>query len=102
MKIFLLLTKKGLTHTQTIADFFKIWSGVVLLAEKTEHSGEKNYTALKRVENWNNIKVPVFFVGLVASFILLALKGFYTTNNSSISNFSLVFYKTFFTKGTRK
>lgn len=42
-----------------LEDFTKTWSGVVLLAEIDEKSGEKNYTLKRRNEILSNIRIPL-------------------------------------------
>ncbi len=51
-------TQKGWVKDK-LEDFTKTWSGVVLLAETDEKSGEKNYTTKRRDEILRNIRIPV-------------------------------------------
>ncbi len=51
-------TQKGWVKDK-LEDFTKNWSGVVLLAETDEKSGEKNYTTKRRDEILRNIRIPV-------------------------------------------
>jgi len=51
--------------------FFQKWKGVILIAEKRENSGEKNYFANYRKEFLKRMTMPiVFFIGLL---IILSL-----------------------------
>lgn len=52
----------------TIEQFNQLYSGLVLLAEKKESSGEVDYIQKRRKEVIDNLRFPVFFIG---SFILL-------------------------------
>jgi uncharacterized membrane protein len=61
-------TQKGWVKDK-LENFTKTWSGVVLLAETDEKSGEKNYTTKRRDEILRNIRIPVA-VSLIA-FIFL-------------------------------
>jgi uncharacterized membrane protein len=54
-----------------IEDFTKTWSGVVLLAEKDEKSGEKNYSFKRNAEFLQKIRVPAAIILIVI--LLLAL-----------------------------
>ncbi|MCL2098113.1 MAG: cysteine peptidase family C39 domain-containing protein [Bacteroidales bacterium] len=62
---------KGKSSFIPVEDFLKIWSGVVLVVEKNEHSGEKNYSANLRKEwattlfSFGLLLLP-FFLGIVA------------------------------------
>jgi uncharacterized membrane protein len=51
-------TQKGWVKDK-LEDFTKTWSGVVLLAETDEKSGEKNYTAKRQNEILSNIRIPL-------------------------------------------
>jgi uncharacterized membrane protein len=59
----------SLRVTEPIIDFSKHWSGVVLLTEKNEKSGEVEYKANRLKEIVNNIKL----IFVVLSLILIAL-----------------------------
>jgi uncharacterized membrane protein len=73
-------TGGGKTLNKTIEQFLQEWSGVALLAEATEQSGEKNYKQTRRWEILKSLKFPsVMFI--VLAFTLLAINH----NNNSIS-----------------
>jgi uncharacterized membrane protein len=65
-------TQKGWINSK-LEDFTKTWSGVVLLAETDEKSGEKNYTSNRRNEILSNIRIPiaVSIVGLIFLYFIL-------------------------------
>ncbi len=62
----------GQRQTETLEQFQTHWSGVVLLAEKTELSGEVNYAAHRRIEWLNALRLPLV-VAAVGLLLLLAL-----------------------------
>lgn len=49
--------------TESLTDFEKNWSGVVLLAETDELSGEENYTLHRREEILENLRGPLVWIG---------------------------------------
>ncbi len=59
-------------QTETLEQFQQHWSGVVLLAEKTEQSGEADYATLRRNERLNALRLP-FAVASIGLLLLLAL-----------------------------
>lgn len=61
-------TQKGWVNDK-LDEFTKTWSGVVLLAETDEKSGEKNYTLKRRNEILSNIRIPIA-VSIVALIFL--------------------------------
>jgi uncharacterized membrane protein len=82
-------TQKGWVKDK-LEDFTKTWSGVVLLAESDEKSGEKNYTSKRRNEILSNIRIPIaisiislvflYFIltaplASTQTYILMGLKG---------------------------
>ncbi|MBY0477001.1 MAG: thioredoxin domain-containing protein [Chitinophagaceae bacterium] len=71
------------TVTTNRDEFLKNWSGVSLLAEKTEQSGEKDYKANRKKEMWENLRLPF----LIATVIILLF--FSITNGSTFSYFLL-------------
>ncbi|WP_153798437.1 vitamin K epoxide reductase family protein [Foetidibacter luteolus] len=71
-----------------MADFLLYWDGVMLAAEATAQSGEKDYKALLQKEKLGHYKIPGLVVGLVlllstrASFVFLTnveTEGLYFT-----------------------
>lgn len=50
-------------HHLKIEEFKKIYSGSILLAEKDEGSGEKDYSAKRRKEIINSIRIPMVIAG---------------------------------------
>lgn len=65
-------TQKGWVNDK-LEEFTKTWSGVVLLAETDEKSGEKNYTSKRRNEILSNLRIPiaVSIVALVFFYFIL-------------------------------
>ncbi len=61
-------TQKGWVNDK-LEEFTRSWSGVVLLAETDEKSGEKKYTTKRREEILRNIRIPIAVTLL--SFIFL-------------------------------
>ncbi len=57
------------TLTKKRDAFLKEWSGVTLLAEKTNQSGEKNYSINRKKESIENLRMPL----LAASFLGIIL-----------------------------
>jgi len=55
------------------SDFLKGWSGVALIAEKTENSGENNYAVNRKKEKVEQSKLPV----LITSVLVLILFSFF-------------------------
>jgi len=55
-------TQQGKVVNTPISDFLKIWEGVVLLAEATKQSGEKNYKYNKHKEILRALKIPALLV----------------------------------------
>jgi len=55
------------------SDFLKNWSGVALLAEKTENSGEHNYAVNRKKEQLQQIKLPA----LIGTVLLLIFLSFF-------------------------
>ena len=52
-------------------EFFKIWSGIVLMAQPCNESGEPDYILHKQKENINNIKNYVAGISLVIAFFIV-------------------------------
>lgn len=50
-------------HTETLEEFSKHWSGVVLLAEKTGQSGEADYAISRQREIIENLRWPLILTG---------------------------------------
>jgi len=50
-------------------EFFKIWTGLVVLAMPDEHSGEQGYKAKRKAEILDNLRMPIIFL----SFFLLTI-----------------------------
>ncbi len=82
-------TQKGWVNDR-LEDFTKTWSGVVLLAETTVDSGEKNFAKIRNTELLNALRIPlaislfcmvlIFFIfkapiQLLQVYILLGLKA---------------------------
>ncbi len=67
-------TQKGWVKDK-LEEFTKTWTGVVLLAETDEKSGEKNYTSQRRNEILNNIRIPVAISIIVLVFLYFILQA---------------------------
>jgi uncharacterized membrane protein len=63
------ISKSGLEKTFTLIEFVKLWTGVVLLIETNNKSGEKNYHLNKKTDLIQTARVP--FIALSSLFILL-------------------------------
>lgn len=73
----------GKTVKQSISEFQSDFSGIVLLAEAGENSGEKNYSASKRKEVRKRVGILVSFVAVA---ILPAISIFqFAGNNAPLS-----------------
>ncbi|NBA88716.1 thioredoxin domain-containing protein [Emticicia sp. CRIBPO] len=62
-------TQKGWIKSQ-YSDFIRDWSGIVLLAEVDEKSGEKNYLEKKRLQDLQNLRIPAALSILIISLLL--------------------------------
>lgn len=67
-------TQKGWVNSK-LEEFTNTWSGVVLLAETDEQSGEKNYTHKRRQEILSNIRIPIAIGLLVLVFLFFVLQA---------------------------
>lgn len=76
-----------LTH-KPINDFLQEWSGVTLLAEQGEHSGEKAYKQSRKKELLQSLKLPLI-ISIVVAFCTSALVYQYT-NSFVFPAFSLL------------
>ena len=58
-------------------DFYRLWSGIVLVAEATEQSGEKDYQHKRKQEQLASLRIPTFIL-LLSSIVFLSIlqKGF--------------------------
>jgi len=72
---------KGKTASMPLEDFLEKWSGVVLLAEAEEHTGEKNYKA----NVWKERATALFSLGLLALPFIL---GIFAIANSALFGIS--------------
>jgi len=52
--------------TELITEFVKDWSGIVLIAEKYDHSGEENYALLRRRERLRQNRISLALFGCLA------------------------------------
>ncbi|AQG78831.1 vitamin K epoxide reductase family protein [Spirosoma montaniterrae] len=61
--------------SQSLTEFEKHWSGVVLLAEATDQSGEADYVENRKRERLNNLRGPAVLTGalLVLLFVMLSV-----------------------------
>ena len=67
-------TQKGWVKDK-LEDFTKTWSGVVLLAETDEKSGEKNYTSKRRNDILRNIRIPLAVILLTFTFLFFIINA---------------------------
>ncbi len=67
-------TQKGWVNDK-LEEFTKTWSGVVLLAETDEKSGEKNYDSKRRNEILSNIRIPIAVSIIALVFFYFILKA---------------------------
>jgi uncharacterized membrane protein len=67
-------TQKGWVNSK-LEEFTNTWSGVVLLAETDEQSGEKNYTQKRREEILSTIRVSLAIGLLVLIFLFFVLQA---------------------------
>ncbi len=65
-------TANGRT-TESLTDFERKWSGVVLLAETNEQSGEIDYTLHRRHEILDELRAPFLLAGAVLIFLFAIL-----------------------------
>lgn len=80
------INTKGKKEQQTKEAFLKEWSGVVLLAEGSEISGEKDHAQKKRKELLQNARIPFI---ILACFLLCAGFFFSTFQPFNFSTFLL-------------
>lgn len=69
------------TLNKTIKEFLQEWSGVILLAEANEYSGEKNYKQSRKKEIFQSSKLP-FVIAIVLAFA--AFSTIYQYNHSKV------------------
>jgi thiol-disulfide isomerase/thioredoxin len=81
--------------TITREDFLKSWTGIYLIAETTEHSGEKAYQENKR-KAFINALVPVSFFLLLFTFSLLFIYRTINANLASIAFNTTAIYLQYF------
>jgi uncharacterized membrane protein len=67
-------TQKGWVNDK-LEEFTKTWSGVVLLAETDEKSGEKNYHQKRKKEILSNIRIPIAIGLIVLIFLFFILRA---------------------------
>ena len=46
------------THTLSLEEFSKQWTGIVLIAEPSSSAGEVNYAAKRKQERWKHLRLP--------------------------------------------
>ncbi|MGN6163906.1 MAG: cysteine peptidase family C39 domain-containing protein, partial [Flavisolibacter sp.] len=63
------IDEKGKKQAKPKEEFIKDWSRVVLLAETTETSGQKNYGSERKIELLENLRIPA----IILSSLLLAI-----------------------------
>lgn len=56
-------------------EFMKMWTGVLLMAEPNEHSGEPDYETHKTKENRNQVKTYVLILGLAMAFVFACISS---------------------------
>ncbi|UTA68047.1 cysteine peptidase family C39 domain-containing protein [Emticicia sp. 21SJ11W-3] len=77
-------------YNQTPEEFYKVWSGYVLIAEPDENSGEKDYRLKRRVSLLNTLRIPTI--------VILALLVLVTGIASFEGSLPWLFYAYTFTK----
>lgn len=81
------ISEAGIKNEETKEAFFKLWTGVVLLPEATDKSGEKEY-ALNRRKQWiAKLRLPIVVIVCVAIICWLVYN-----NSSNISIRPIAFY----------
>ena len=58
--------------TIPISDFLKIWTGVILLAEADQSSGEKGFKNNRRIILFKKLRIPAFIISTFTVFILIS------------------------------
>ena len=71
---------KGVNHDLPVAKFIEAWTGIVLLAEKSEKSIEPDYQAHKKVEKLNLLKQIALFSAIGMITYLAYIYNIYYTN----------------------
>ncbi len=64
------INEKGKTEKATRESFLKDWTNTVLLAEKNDHSGEKEYQQHKKKEIISALRIPFIVAGALSLVIL--------------------------------
>ena len=70
---------KGAHHNLPVAKFVEAWTGIVLLAESSEKSGEPDYEKHRQTELINLLKKTAFF-SFCGFFLLIAYLNYYRNN----------------------
>lgn len=65
-----------LQQRKPVNEFLKEWSGVVLVAEKSEQSGEKDFVKNKKLQFAESIRTLLLFTGLCVLIVALVSLGF--------------------------
>ena len=81
--------KKGI-GSDPISDFLNLWSGIVLIVEPTEESGEIGYKKLRQKEILKQLKIPanIFIALFITIFHLLNCHGNITSFFFSLIKFT--------------
>ncbi len=64
------INEKGKTEKATRESFLKEWTNTVLLAEKNNHSGEKEYEQQKKKETLSGLRIPFIVASALALVVL--------------------------------
>jgi hypothetical protein len=78
------------TIKETLADYIKVWSGIVLLAEPNENSGERDFERKRQAELIRNSRIPLSIISFIVAFISLFALGPLHTNIAFTSFFLLL------------
>lgn len=76
-------------------EFLKSWTGIYLIAEPNEHSGEKEYEKNSRKANISAL-IPVSLFGLITALSLFSIYNILTYNGSNwVANITGVYFQYF-------
>lgn len=85
------INEKGKREQTDRESFFKEWTNTVLLAEKNDHSGEKEYKKRKQKETLSGLRIP--FIITVALALVLLYAAFYSATTVGFVASILLFAK---------
>lgn len=65
--------EKGKRKQKSREEFGKEWDNIALLAEKSEHSGDKNYRSSRRKELTDALRIPLIIAGCLLLIVLYSV-----------------------------